>query len=266
MGANDSAAASADAATTTGCSDEEWSTRVRLAAAYRICAAEGLDDGVFNHFSCAVPGEPGHFLLKPFGPLFEETRPETLIKVDVDGRIVAGEGAWEPTAFHIHSRIHRAVPRAHCVMHTHMPYTTALTALADPRIRPIHQSAMRFVRRTAVLGSYHGLALDAAEGDQIVAALGMHDVLLMAHHGAMVIGPSVAHCLYDLHYLEIAARDQWLSMATNAPLREIDPAVVEATAAQMVDEREMACEAHFQAMLRRTARRRGIATGGLHAG
>jgi len=239
--------------------DAEAALRERLAAAYRICAAEGLDDGVFNHFSAAVPGEPGHFLLKPFGPLFEETQPDTLIKVDVDGRIVAGDGVWEPTAFHIHSRIHRAIPRAHCVMHTHMPYTTALCALGDLRILPLNQSAMRFIRRCAVLPRYGGLVLDAAEGDQIVEALQSHDVLLLAHHGAMVIGPSVAHCLYDLHYLEIAARDQWLAMSLCAPLREIPPDVVERTAQQMVEEREMACEAHFQAMSRRADR---LAAGG----
>lgn len=232
-------------------SPAERQARVQLAAAYRICAAERLDDGVFNHFSLAVPGEPGHFLLKPFGPLFEEVTASGLIKVDVDGRIVGGSGDWEPTAFHIHSRIHRAVPRAHCVMHTHMPFTTALTSLADMRIRPVNQSSMRFVRRTAYLETYGGLVLDAAEGDQVVAAFRDQDILLMANHGAMVIGPSVAHCLYDLHYLEIAARDQWNAMAMNSPLREIPADVVERAALQMVDERHMAADIHLAAMIRK---------------
>lgn len=234
--------------------DAERQCRIELAAAYRICAVEGLDDGVFNHFSCAVPGEPGHFLLKPFGPLFEEVSASGLIKVDVDGRIVAGEGVWEPTAFHIHSRIHRAVPRAHCVMHTHMPYATAISSLADMRLRPVNQSSMRFVRRTAYLESYGGLVLDADEGDRVVEAFRDHDVLLMANHGAMVIGPSVSHALYDLHYLEIAARDQWNAVAMNAPLREIPDAVTDMTAAQMVDERLMAADIHLAAMRRKLDR------------
>jgi ribulose-5-phosphate 4-epimerase/fuculose-1-phosphate aldolase len=232
----------------------EARTRVELAAAYRICAVERLDDGVFNHFSCAVPGEPGHFLLKPFGLLFEEVTASGLIKVDVDGRIVAGQGMWEPTAFHIHSRIHRAVPRAHCVMHTHMPYTTALSTLAAMRIRPINQSSMRFVCRTAYLQTYGGLVLDAAEGDQIVAAFADKDVLLMANHGAMVIGPSVAHCLYDLHYLEVAARDQWLAIAAGALVREVSPDIVARTAAQIVDERLQAADVHLAAMMRKLDR------------
>jgi ribulose-5-phosphate 4-epimerase/fuculose-1-phosphate aldolase len=239
------------ATTIPAASSAEGRARIELAAAYRICAMEALDDGVFNHFSCAVPGEPGHFLLKPFGPLFEEVTASGLIKVDVDGHIVAGEGTWEPTAFHIHSRIHRAVPRAHCVMHTHMPYATALSSLADMRIRPINQSSMRFVERTAYLESYGGLVLDAAEGDLIVDAFQDKDVLLMANHGAMVIGPSVSHCLYDLHYLEVAARDQWRAMAMNAPLREVPAAVVRQAAAQMVEERHMAADIHLAAMMRK---------------
>src|SRR5437868_15134409 len=89
--------------------EAEWRARVELAAAYRIAALEGMDDGVFNHFSCAVPGQEGLFLLKPFGPLFSEASASGLIKVDISGKIVEGDGRWEPTAFHIHSRIHRAV-------------------------------------------------------------------------------------------------------------------------------------------------------------
>ena len=225
--------------------------RVELAAAYRIAALEGLDDGLFNHFSCAAPGSPGYFLLKPFGPLFEEATASGLIKIDLDGTIVEGSGEWEPTAFFIHSRIHRAVPRAACVMHTHMPYATALTALEDMRLLPINQSAMRFIRRTAYLPDYGGLVMDDAQAEQIVVALADKDVLLLANHGVMVIGPSVAHCLYDLHYFEVAARDQWLARQANTPLRLIAPAVVEHTADQMLQEREVACQPHLAAMRRR---------------
>lgn len=160
-----------------------------------------MDDGVFNHFSLEVPGEEDHFLLKSFGPLFGEATASGLIKIDLEGRIITGEGAWEPTAFHIHSRVHRAVPRARCVMHTHMPYATALSGLLDMDILPVNQSSMRFVRRFATLKAYGGLALDATEGDRIVAAFQEKDVLLMANHGVMVVGEDVARCLCDLHYL-----------------------------------------------------------------
>jgi ribulose-5-phosphate 4-epimerase/fuculose-1-phosphate aldolase len=237
-----------------GWSPAERRARLELAAAYRIAALEGMDDGVFNHFSLEVPGEEGLFLLKPFGPLFSETTASGLVKVDLEGRIVAGDGVFEPTAFYIHSRIHRAIPRARCVMHTHMPYATALTGLAEMGILPINQSSMRFVRRFATLDTYGGLALDAAEGDRIVAAFRDKDVLLMANHGVTVIGEDVARCIYDLHYLEIAARDQWLALAANRTLRLLPEAVIELTSRQMVKEREMAAAVHLAAMIRRLDR------------
>jgi ribulose-5-phosphate 4-epimerase/fuculose-1-phosphate aldolase len=237
-----------------GSVQSEMRVRIELAAAYRIAALEKLDDGVFNHFSCAVPGEAGHFLLKPFGPLFEEAHASGLIKVDLDGHVVAGSGHWEPTAFFIHSRIHRAVPRAMCIMHSHMPYATALSSLQEMRILPVNQSSMRYIHRTASLENYAGLVLDNAEADQIVAAFAEKDVLLMANHGVMVIGPSVAECLYDLHYFEIAARDQWLARSAGVPLRMVDSAVVDRAAGQMVEERRMASQTHLAAMMRRLDR------------
>ena len=193
-------------------------------------------------------------MLKPFGPLFGEATASGLIKVDLEGRVVAGEGVWEPTAFHIHSRIHRAVPRARCVMHTHMPYATALTSLSEMGFLPINQSSMRFMRRFATLETYGGLALDAAEGDRIVAAFQEKDILLLANHGVMVIGEDVARCLYDLHYVEVAARDQWHALAANRPLRLISEDVIERAARQMVEEREMAAVVHLAAMMRRLDR------------
>ncbi|WP_102325532.1 class II aldolase/adducin family protein [Komagataeibacter saccharivorans] len=232
----------------------EHALRVDLAAAYRTVALEGGDDGVFNHFSAAVPGTEGEFLLKPFGPLFEEVTASGLIRVDLAGRIVAGQGMWEPTAFHIHARIHAGVPRARCVMHTHMPYATALTSLVDMRILPITQSAMRFVGRVGYLEEYEGLVLDEDAALRLVAAHRDHDVVLMASHGVSVIGRDVAACLYDLHYLEIAARDQYLARTMGAPLRAVAPDVVARAVGQMVTERETSAAVHLAAMKRRLDR------------
>lgn len=140
-------------------------------------------------------------------------------------------------------------------MHAHMPYATALASLADNRIKPMNQSSMRFVTRTGYLDSYGGLVLDTTESDQIVTALGEeNDVVMLANHGVMVIGASIAEALYDLHYLEIACRDQLLAMGSGAPLRLIDDATTAHTAAQMVEERKMAAEPHLRAMMRRLDR------------
>jgi ribulose-5-phosphate 4-epimerase/fuculose-1-phosphate aldolase len=232
----------------------EWETRVKLAAAYRIAALEGADDGVFNHFSCAVPDEPGHFLLKPFGPLFSEVTASGLLKIDLDGKIVAGAGRWEPSAFFIHAHIHQRVPRAKCVLHTHMPYATALASLQDMRIQPVNQSSMRFIRRTAYMEHYGGLVLDEAEALEIVRALEEHDILLMANHGVTVIDETVEGCVFDLHYLEWACRDQLLVYGAGQPVRHIPEAVVARTAAQMVEEKATSKALHFAAMLRRLDR------------
>lgn len=231
-------------------SDAEWLQRVELAAAYRIASLEGADDGIFNHFSCAVSDDPGCFLIKPFGMLFSEVTASGLLKVDAQGKVVEGSGKWEPTAFFIHSSIYARVPRATCVFHTHMPYATALSSLYDMRILPVNQSSLRFVNRTSYLRRYNGLVLDSNSAEDIVGALCERDVLLMGNHGVTLVDDSVIGCVYDLHYLEQACRDQHLVLASGQPLRLIPDDVVERTAAQMLDEKRMAKRAHFDAMCR----------------
>lgn len=231
--------------------DAEWSERIKLAAAYRIAAMEGVDDGVFNHFSCMVPGEPQRFLLKPFGSLFAEVTASSLLKIDVHGNIVMGAGDWEPTAFFIHSSIHVGVPRAHCIFHTHMPYATTIASMADMRIRPVNQSSMRFINRTAYLEQYGGLVMHSDEAAIIVNALSGHDVLLMANHGVTIIDDTIEGCVYDLHYLEQACRDQCRLYASGLPCRMIPDEIANRTAMQMIEEKQMAKRIHFAAMRRR---------------
>ncbi len=168
-----------------GLESAERRARVDLAAAHRLIARAGLDDGIWNHLSLALPGRTDRFLLKPHGLLFGEVRASDLIVVDLDGRLIEGAGRWEPTAFYIHSRLHRARPELRCVMHGHMPYATALSAARDNRLLPVTQDCLRFHGRVGYYDDYNGLALDESEGDRMVAALGAHDVLFMAHHGVL---------------------------------------------------------------------------------
>lgn len=233
-------------------SDAEQTARLELAAAYRLAAREGLDDGIWNHFSLAVPGHADRFLLKPHGLLFSEVTAGNLIVVDHAGNRIAGEGLWEPTAFYIHARIHSARPDLRCVMHTHMPHLAALAACADRRLLPLSQDSLRFYGRLAYYDHYNGLALDEAEGDRMVAALGDRTILVLANHGVLVGAPDVAQALYDLHYLELACRLQYLarSMAAGGALQLIDPAVAERTAADL--NRNVAADAalHLAAHMR----------------
>ena len=201
--------------------DPLWQARVDLAAALQLAAHFGLNEGVCNHFSYAVPGEGDRFLLNPHGIHWSQIRASDLLLVDGEGRIIEGDGALETTAFCIHSRIHHHHPRASCVLHTHMPYATSLTVIQDGRLEPISQNALRFYDDVAYDPDYSGLAEDIAEGDRLAGALGEKRVLFMGNHGVMVVGSDVARSFDDLYYLERACQLQVLAMSTGRPLKPV---------------------------------------------
>jgi ribulose-5-phosphate 4-epimerase/fuculose-1-phosphate aldolase len=182
--------------------------RKELAAAFRLAVRFGLHEGIDNHFSLLVPGSNRTFLMNGYGYHWSEITASSLLVLDMEGRVLAGSGETEPTAVYIHSRIHRSNPRAACVLHTHMPYTTTLTTLEGGRLEPISQTVLRFHDDVAYDDSYNGLVLDKR-------------VLLLANHGAIVIGRSVAEAFEDLYFLERASELQVMAMMTNRPLRRI---------------------------------------------
>src|SRR5690606_27210487 len=129
--------------------DPVQQARIDLAAALRLAVRYGLHEGVCNHFSVMVSGDPPRFLINPYGPHWSEMTASDLLLVDGSGRILEGDGELEATALHIHRCIHLANPRAVCVLHTHMPYATALTTVHDARLEPISQNATRFFNDVA---------------------------------------------------------------------------------------------------------------------
>jgi len=131
--------------------------KVELAAAFRAAALHGFNEGIDNHLSLAVPGRDDLFLLNRYGPHWSEIRPADILTVNVDGALVDGEGEWETTAFVIHRAVHRARPDARCVLHTHMPYATALSMTEAGLETRASQNAMYFHGRVARL-PYGGLA------------------------------------------------------------------------------------------------------------
>src|SRR4051812_31546540 len=200
--------------------------KIDLTAALRSAAALGLHEGVCNHFSLALPSEPGEekFLLNPQGIHWSEIVPSDLVTVDFNGVQLDGKHPVEATAFFIHGRVHRAKKDAICIMHTHMPYATALTLLMDSTLEPVSQNALRFYNRVAYDSQYRGLALDTEEGDRICGALAKADILFMANHGVLVCAESVAYAFDDLYYLERACMVQVLAMSTGKPFRYVDDA------------------------------------------
>lgn len=211
--------------------------RSDLALALRAAAHHGLGEGVCNHFSVALPRRPDWFLLNPRGLHWSEVRAHDIVLVDAQGQRLAGAHPVEPTAMFIHAAVHRIAGKA-CVMHTHMPYATALT-LTDQRglDTTLSQNAMRFHGRVAMDAQYNGLALDAAEGERIARAMGGADVVFLGNHGVVVCGEQVPWAFDDLYYLERACLHQVLAQSTGRPLCPVQPELAARVAAQTMGER-----------------------------
>ena len=228
---------------------DEAQARIDLAAALRWASRLGLGEGICNHFSVELPGAVGRFLINPQGLHWSEVTPSELVVVDAHGRKIAGRHDVEPTAFFIHGAIHRGKASARCVLHTHMPYATALTVMRDGRLEWSSQNALKFYDRVAYDDDYNGLALDEAEGDRMCSKLASADVLFLANHGVIVTGTSVATAFDDLYYLERACMVQVLAMGGGRPLRAVSESVAGKTARQMDGESTQAA-LHFEALKR----------------
>ena len=232
--------------------DARARTRVDLAAALRWSVRLGLHEGICNHFSAVIPGEDDRFLINPHGYHWAEVRASDLVEVDSEGRAMDGREPPEPTAFFIHYHIHRLVPDAKVVLHTHMPYATAITMLEDGRIEPVLQTSLKFYDQIAYDDVYNGLALDDSEGERIAAALQKGKrIAFLANHGVVVTGRSVAEAFDDLYYLERAAQAQVIAQSTGRPLRRVPQDVARMTADQMASNTERAqAYRHFDALKR----------------
>lgn len=214
-------------------SDLHIQTRRDLAAAYALAARRGWDDIVWTHLSASVPGEPGHYYINRFGLRFAEVRPDNLVKVDVQGRVVDGSNApVNPSGFAIHGCVHAARPDARCVMHLHTLWGQTLAARPEGLL-PCSQPALRLVGR---LGRhvYEGLAFGPEEQSRLVAALGRYDGLILEHHGVLTVGRTVAEAFVLMHLLERAARIQLQAQAAGGALPLVPPEVVARTQAQWI--------------------------------
>lgn len=223
--------------------------RIDLTAALRSASRLGLGEGICNHFSLALPGNPGQFLINPQGLHWSEITPADLVIVDAQGRKVSGKHPVEPTAFFIHSAVHRGKSNAACVMHTHMPYATTLTVLQGGRLEWASQNSLKFYNRVAYDENYQGLALDEAEGERMCQAMGDADVLFLGNHGILVCGPTVSATFDDLYYLERACQLQVLAAGTGKPLRLVPDDVAAKTGRQMNGESQQAA-LHLEALKR----------------
>ncbi|HZS84457.1 MAG TPA: aldolase [Stellaceae bacterium] len=222
-----------------------------LAVAFRWSARLGFHEAIANHYSLAVAADGREFLMNPAGRHWSKLRARDILMLDVDGRVLAGEGTLDPTAYYLHSAIHRMIPRARCVLHTHMPYTTALTSLEEGRLEMVSQNAARFFGRIIYDDDFNGMALSTDEAERICAAFADENaaVLMMANHGVMVIGPSVAHAFDELYYLEKACENQVLAMSTGKRLKRLSDETARLTCRQWLEYPNFS-EAHFAELTR----------------
>ncbi|WP_043361849.1 aldolase [Belnapia sp. F-4-1] len=224
--------------------------RIDLAACFRMAARLGLHEGICNHLSAMVPGRDDLFLVNPYGWGFAEVTASRLLVCDFHGNVVAGEGVPEATAFYIHARVHKNVPRARACFHTHMPNATALAMLEGPPLLWAGQTALKFYGRTVVDDDYAGLALDEAEGDRIAASIGEADIVFMRNHGIMVLGPTIAEAWDDLYYLERACEAQRLAMSTGRPLKPVPHEMAQKTYLQMREGDRESARLHLESVKR----------------
>lgn len=215
--------------------EAEWQVRVDLAAAYRLVDHYGMSDLVQTHISARIPSRPGHYLINPFGMLFNEITASSLVEIDSEGRATdAGLSKVNYAGFVIHSAVHEAREDVFCVMHTHTEAGIAVSALQDG-VLPLSQWSMLFQNRIGYHG-YEGVALELGERERIAADIATHPALMMCNHGLLTAGRSIPHAFYLMYYLDRACRVQLQVQATGRPVVVPDAETCEKAARQFEDD------------------------------
>ena len=193
-------------------SEEEWKARVDLAALYRLVALYGWDDMIYTHISARIPGPDHHFLINPYGMFFEEITASSLVKIDLDGKILQEtEYFINPAGFTIHSAIHAARDDAHYVMHLHSDQGVAVSA-QQGGLLPLSQHALIVLPKLAY-HDYEGIALNLDERERLVHDIGDKTLMLLRNHGTLSVGRTAADCWTGMFYLERACKQQVMALS-----------------------------------------------------
>jgi ribulose-5-phosphate 4-epimerase/fuculose-1-phosphate aldolase len=231
----------------------EQAMRVDLAAAYRLIALNGWDDVVYTHVSASVPGEPGRFLINPFGLSFDEVTASNLVKIDIDGNVIgASARPVNATGFALHGAVHAARQDAVCVMHLHV--REAIAVSTQPHgLLPASQHALRFHGHLAY-HDYEGLAFSPGEGARLVASLGGHRAMLLRNHGPLTVGRTIAEAYVLMDMLVKACDIQLRALAGVGKMIVPTPEVATRTAAQLHDDDAVEGALEWPALLRKLDR------------
>lgn len=211
-------------------SAEEWQTRVDLAACYRAVAMMGWDDLVFTHITAKIPGEGHHFLINPYGFMFEEITASSLVKIDLAGnKLDDNPYPINPAGFVIHSAIHAARDDAKCVLHTHSLNGVAVSAQKGG-VLPISQQSI-FVLANLAYHSYEGVALMDDEKPRLVADLGTKNFFMLRNHGLLTVAPTIPDAFQLMYIFEAACTIQVRAQA-GGELIPIPQSIIDNAAAQ----------------------------------
>lgn len=206
-------------------SDAEWRQRIDLAACYRLVALFGWDDLIFTHISARVPGPEHHFLINPYGMLFDEITASSLVKIDLDGKKVM-DSPYEinPAGFIIHSAVHAARRDAQCVLHVHSINGVAVSA-QEEGLLPLSQHSI-FVLASLAYHDYEGVALNDNEKPRLVSDLGDKRFLMLRNHGLLTVGASVAEAFVAMYFFEASCMIQVRAQAGGGTLCKISDDIV----------------------------------------
>ena len=240
--------------------------REELSYAYRICAKHNFNEGVCNHLTVSfqhpkAKSKYGASLCIAHGLDWSEVTPESLLIFDNStGKILEGKGKVETSAFYIHSVIHRTVPEAKVIFHTHMPYATALMSLSPPvtrydkynagNLQMINQNCMRFYKNISYDNEYQGIVKGEDEGLRLSGKLFDKKILFMRNHGVLITGRNIYETWDDLYYLEQACKNQILALSTNKPLQIIPREICEIGKEQEEKTLPEYSKLHFDAQIR----------------
>jgi len=215
---------------------EEWQLRCDLAACYRLVALYGWSDLVFTHISAKLPasvsGDAHHFLINPYGLMFDEITASSLVKVDDKcNKVIASDFPVNPAGFVIHSAVHEARPDALCVLHTHTRAGVAVSAQAGG-VLPISQQST-FVLASLAYHDYEGVAFRDDEKPRLQADLGQANFLMLRNHGLLVVGKSIADAFLSMYTFENTCRIQVDAQSGGAELTQVNALIVNGVAQAM---------------------------------
>jgi ribulose-5-phosphate 4-epimerase/fuculose-1-phosphate aldolase len=213
-------------------SPEEWQLRVDLAAAYRLVALYGWSDLVFTHISARIPGPEHHFLINPYGLMFDEITASSLVKIDQDcNKLSDSPFPVNPAGFTIHSAVHAVRDDAGCVMHTHTRAGVGVSAQKGG-VLPISQQST-FVLSSLAYHDYEGVAFREDEKPRLQADLGDRNFLMLRNHGLLTVGRTIADAFLHMYIFETTCQIQLAAQSGGAELTEVNPLILQGVAHAM---------------------------------